>query len=134
MAKQNFKAILGGLTPINVGHALKRLWNYVNEIRDAVNEIQANLGLPQLDSDEPQEETVPVAGSDDGNTVTMSSSSQDEPSTGDDDETDEFEWSKSEDLEEIRAWFFIEHGISSRKQKLETIKAEIQAYLDTLGD
>lgn len=118
-----FRAIVGALTPIKVNVRIR-------ELCAAVTELQEAAGL----SDDVTE-TVTVAAEDQPVTSSTSESTDEAASQAQEDEgapeaDQPFNWRESNSVEALKAFALEKLGLTIRKQKVDTIKAEIASFVE----
>ena len=118
-----FRAIVGALTPIKVNVRIR-------ELCAAVTELQEAAGL----SDDATE-TVTVAAEDQPVTSNTSESADEAASQAQEDEgapeaDQPFNWRESNSVKALKAFALETLGLTIRKQKVDTIKAEIASFVE----
>ena len=118
-----FRAIVGALTPIKVNVRIR-------ELCAAVTALQEAAGL----SDDATE-TVTVAAEDQPVTSNTSentneAASQAQEGEGAPEAGQGFNWRESNSVEALKAFALEKLGLTIRKQKVDTIKAEIASFVE----
>lgn len=126
----NFKAIVGMLTPQKINVRLRELWEAFTKLAADVAELQAEAGIePETTTlDESLTTTVGTQNVPEI-TTTAAPDAPEAPITPPGDT--EFDWRASEDVEALKAFALEKFDLVIRKQKPETVKADIEAYLET---